>query len=111
MNLVSGTHLRTPSPAPRHHSSIVLSALLAEVEEGVKDELVGLSEEYRLKSEGVKTVALYRRNSIVNCDVTQGITRRVISRTMRDCSDADNRPDRSLACPQSTTLGIAESPT
>jgi hypothetical protein len=32
-----------------------------------------LSEEYRLKSEDVKTVVLYRRDGIVNCNVTQGI--------------------------------------
>jgi hypothetical protein len=55
------------------HSSIVLSALLAEVEEGAKDKLVRLSEEYRLKGEDVKTVILYRRNGVVNCDVAQGI--------------------------------------
>jgi hypothetical protein len=55
------------------HSSIVLSALLTEVEEGAKDKLVRLSEEYRLKSEDVKTVILYRRNGVVNCDVAQGI--------------------------------------
>jgi hypothetical protein len=56
------------------HSSIVLSALLTEVEEGAKNKLVRLGEEYRLKSEDVKTVILYRKDGIVNYDVTQGIT-------------------------------------
>jgi hypothetical protein len=55
------------------HSSIVLSALLTEVEEGAKDKLVRLDESYRLRGEDVKTVILYRRDVATRCDVTQGI--------------------------------------
>jgi hypothetical protein len=43
------------------------------VEEDTKDKLVRLGEEYRLKSEDVKTVILYRRDCLVNCDAAQGI--------------------------------------
>jgi len=55
------------------HSSIVLSALLTEVEEGAKDRLVRLSESYRLKREDVKTVVFHRKEGVVSYDVTQGI--------------------------------------
>jgi hypothetical protein len=55
------------------HSSIVLSALLTEVEEGVKDRLVMLDEKYKLGNEDVKTVVLYRRDGAVCCDIAQGI--------------------------------------
>jgi len=55
------------------HSSIVLSALLTEVEEGVKDRLVRLGEEYRLRREDVKTLVLHRREGAVACEVSQGI--------------------------------------
>jgi len=55
------------------HSSIVLSALLTEVEEGVKDRLVRLGEEYRLRREDVKTLVLHRREGAVACEASQGI--------------------------------------
>jgi energy-coupling factor transporter ATP-binding protein EcfA2 len=55
------------------HSSIVLSALLREVEEGAKDKLVRLDESYRLRNEDVKTAVLYRRDGAIRCDVTQGV--------------------------------------
>ena len=55
------------------HSSIVLSALLTEVEEGVKDRLVRLGEEYRLRREDVKTLVLHRREGVVTCEASQGI--------------------------------------
>jgi energy-coupling factor transporter ATP-binding protein EcfA2 len=55
------------------HSSIVLSALLAEVEEGVKDKLVRLPDRYRLTEDDVKTVIFYREGGVVKCDVGKGI--------------------------------------
>jgi virulence-associated protein VagC len=55
------------------HSSVVLSALLTEVEEGVRDKLVRLPDSYRLAEDDVKTVILYREEGVVKCDVGKGI--------------------------------------
>ncbi|MCC6004628.1 MAG: hypothetical protein LM590_09830 [Thermofilum sp.] len=55
------------------HSSIVLSALLTEVEEGVKDKLVRLPDKYRVTEDDVKTVILYREGGVVRCDIDKGV--------------------------------------
>jgi len=55
------------------HSSIVLSALLTEVEEGVKDKLVRLPDKYRVTEDDVKTVILHRMEGVVQCDIDKGI--------------------------------------
>ena len=64
------------NPAPLllvTHSSVVLSALITEVEEGVKDKLVRLPDRYRLTEDDVKTVILYREGRVVKWDVGKGI--------------------------------------
>ena len=55
------------------HSSIVLSALLTEVEEGVKDKLVRLPDSYRLTEDDVKTVIFYREEGVLRCDARKGV--------------------------------------
>jgi len=55
------------------HSSIVLSALLTEVEKGVENKLVRLPGKYRVTEEDVKTVILYRMEGAVRCDIDKGI--------------------------------------
>jgi hypothetical protein len=54
-------------------SSVVLSALLTEVEEGVKGKLVRLPGSYRLTEGDVKTVIFYREDGVVRCEVREGV--------------------------------------
>jgi hypothetical protein len=51
----------------------VLSALLTEVEGGVKDKLVRLPDSYRLTEDDVQTVIFYREEGVVKCDVGKGV--------------------------------------
>jgi len=55
------------------HSSIVLAALQADTEEGVKDKLVRLEEKYRPNIEDIKTVVLYRERGVSRHEETKGV--------------------------------------